>query len=661
MTTTARPPTRRPKALAAVAGSLLLAVAGAGGLVTAPASAAPAVADPSPVAKIRGLTATVLADGRVLVAGNAPPALYDPRVGSWSPAGQLTPPRLNHTATRLNDGRVLVAGGFVGGATPSVQLFDPKTTTWADGPPLAHARYDHTATLLDDGTVLVAGGRAAGHGPFLSEAERYDPKANTWRPAGAMALGRAFHTATLLDGGKVLVTGGQGEAHAASLRDALTYDPATDQWTLEPQLLAVPRLLHTATRLSDGTVLVAGGTRQREGQQQKDLEASVEIYDPAARSFVRGPSMAVPRAGHSALPLGGGVLVIGGEDAAGASVPATAERYDPLARAWRSSPLPKAAVPVLAATMLGEGACARSCEALVLGAAGAARYAPDHSSGSSGGGRQLVVAGALVAVVVLAAGGATLVRKRRRRAGTGQPRASRPDAADAARRRDVAAVCDVPATAPVSPVKKRGGRAGRAGTAEPQMAPEAAAQANEVVGALEGVIEPLRSSLAALADLRRPRLLGKTEEDQRQVERAADALAAARRALDAGDVATCGAKVADAHRQLSTVGSRSSLALAAELRAQTVSAAQHAEMSASLDRRRNAEILAAEAESVSPREALLAWVAVGHAAAEGFALATGILSPPAGNGSATRRAPSATTTAPLGTADGRTTTKRSRS
>ena len=71
-----------------------------------------------------GKTATLLRDGRVLFTGgyNCAPAgqdglwataeLYDPATGTFSPTGSMKAPPLEfHTATLLADGRVLIAGG----------------------------------------------------------------------------------------------------------------------------------------------------------------------------------------------------------------------------------------------------------------------------------------------------------------------------------------------------------------------------------------------------------------------------------------------------------------------------------------------------------------------------------------------------------------------
>ena len=141
-------------------------------------------------------TATLLPDGRLLVAGGsrssgggfgiepyplASVELYDPGSGSWTATGNMIGARQG-TATLLLDGKVLVAGdsGYVladgGYVQVSAELYDPGSGSWSATGKMIEARtYGHTATLLPDGRVLVAGGSDGSRGLVLASTELYDP------------------------------------------------------------------------------------------------------------------------------------------------------------------------------------------------------------------------------------------------------------------------------------------------------------------------------------------------------------------------------------------------------------------------------------------------------------------------------------------------------
>jgi hypothetical protein len=168
-------------------------------------------------------TATLLEDGSVLVVGGlsglansdtlASAERSSNGVSGWTATGAMATQRSAHTATLLQDGRVLVAGGddASGQEVASAELYDPGTGTWSPAASMAKARGFHTATLLRDGRVLVQGGFSPGEGD-LASSEIYNPATNKWSAGPALATPRATHTSTGLRDGRVLAAGGQGLA-----------------------------------------------------------------------------------------------------------------------------------------------------------------------------------------------------------------------------------------------------------------------------------------------------------------------------------------------------------------------------------------------------------------------------------------------------------------
>jgi Ca2+-binding RTX toxin-like protein len=291
-----------------------------------------------------GHTATVLANGKVLVTGGANGSglvvasaeLYDPVGGTWSPAASMSGVRDGHTATLLKSGKVLVTGGntnetFDEPLTASAELYDPARNMWSAAASMGEVRSSHTATLLGNGKVLVTGGSGSldinfGHG-FPSSAELYDPVSDTWSPTAGLSMGRAGLTATLLTSGKVLVTGGFDD-RGGDPASAELYDPARGSWSPAASM-STPRSGHTATLLASGKVLVTGG----------HLTAAAELYDPARDTWSRAPSMRTPRDLHTATLLTSGkVLVTGGfADDTRSSVIASSELFDPVSRTWSAA------------------------------------------------------------------------------------------------------------------------------------------------------------------------------------------------------------------------------------------------------------------------------------------------------------------------------------
>jgi hypothetical protein len=307
-------------------------------------------------------TATLLSDGTVLVAGGltnpAAPAvlstseLYDLSTNTWTATtGSLTTARDFHTATLLTNGMVLVAGGEDGNSSiASAELYNPSTGSWSSAGTMAASRYNHTATLLTNGQVLVAGGwtGSVSSPTALNTAELYNPANNSWSPAGSLASARAYHTATLLTNGKVLVAGGFPLPPAVIPNaSAELYDPNNNTWAAAGSL-ANGRMEHTATLLPTGQVLVAGGFGTA-------YLVTAELYDPVANTWGSGGNLNAARNWHTATLLPTGQVLVAGGFGTTTFPIASTELYNPTLNSWASTGILSTPRTWHTATLLSNG------------------------------------------------------------------------------------------------------------------------------------------------------------------------------------------------------------------------------------------------------------------------------------------------------------------
>jgi hypothetical protein len=125
--------------------------------------------------------------------------------------GNLNVPRRDHNATLLADGRVLVAGGSDSPSFRNAEIYDPSSELWTVTGSMKVGRRWFGMTTLQDGTVLAGI-------YYLDSCELFDPATGTWRPStetwqptAPMQVCREGHSATLLDDGTVLAAGGGAE------------------------------------------------------------------------------------------------------------------------------------------------------------------------------------------------------------------------------------------------------------------------------------------------------------------------------------------------------------------------------------------------------------------------------------------------------------------
>lgn len=149
-----------------------------------------------------------------------------------------------------------------------------------------------------------------------------------WRTVNAMKQLRMDHTATRLDDDTVLVAG--GVIGPGPIAEAEFYDPVKDTWT-DAGTLHERRGGHEAVLLDNHEVLVVGGSGGPTGPTFH-LLASAELYDPGTNTWTPTGGLTSARSG-TATKLGDGkVLFAAGDTNAGAS--ARSEIYDPTTGLW---------------------------------------------------------------------------------------------------------------------------------------------------------------------------------------------------------------------------------------------------------------------------------------------------------------------------------------
>ncbi len=225
---------------------------------------------PAPIITGQGF---VQPDGKVLLLGGSGPVVqrYDPSLETFELHAVVPSGNILATQTQLKDGTILVTGGIgvTGQPVKDAFVFDPATKKSTALTGMATARAGHAAARLKDGRVLIVGGATSldftNMVTFLAGIQRtsefYDPKTKAFKAGPSLLEQKMFHSATTLGNGEVLVAGGLSVVPIVNVPivspTAQSYTPALGAFSF-PRVMA-PRMLHGATALGNGRVLLAGG------------------------------------------------------------------------------------------------------------------------------------------------------------------------------------------------------------------------------------------------------------------------------------------------------------------------------------------------------------------------------------------------------------------
>jgi len=237
------------------------------------------VRSPVAVAVAVAVAALVACPWAWLSACASEPGRPDAAVSAWS-LGPTMPRKALEPGVAALGQQVVVAGGFDTSLrdgldiTARVDAFDTTDGTWGALPD-APVRWTHLNLASVGGTLYLLGGLDGVQYAARSEAFALDPLGHGWQPIMAMDPADARGAAGVVTApGRIYLLG--GASSTAALATCLEYDIAADRWTHLPELPA-PRSHPAAMRMTDGTLIVAGGLASGDASEPRG-----EVWGPPA-------------------------------------------------------------------------------------------------------------------------------------------------------------------------------------------------------------------------------------------------------------------------------------------------------------------------------------------------------------------------------------------
>ncbi|WP_395736574.1 kelch repeat-containing protein [Prosthecobacter sp.] len=289
---------------------------------------------------------------------------YNPSTGAWIPISTVGAPqqRFYHSAVWTGTQMIVWGGQTTAstsstGGTPATVLatggiYTPATDTWTamapngsipfgDGRSRAQAFWTGTDLLIWGGsmTPLTFGFSYPGGGGV---GKRYNLATNTWSSMAANPpeIGPSIYWSGVWTGSSMIVWGSQTVGDS-TLPSAGKYTPATDTWQTLPRVPGNPALPTTGfTTAWTGNEMILWG-----GYDGTSIYSNAGYrFNPTTSSWTSVSTAGAPaaRTGHSAVMLGGKMIVWGGQSSSGGAPPVSVNLYqdggiyDPVANTWQS-------------------------------------------------------------------------------------------------------------------------------------------------------------------------------------------------------------------------------------------------------------------------------------------------------------------------------------